>query len=260
MFRLSKVIKATNLVVTLPRLIEWEQKCGEKEKRGPELELPDPEAFNAEAAEAIIAETEEMVHQLLNEARVQAEKIISDAKAEAQAILREAREKIDGLKKEAEKTGYEAGFAAGRQALAEEWEKFNAFKESERAALEEERRRLIQQAEPELIQLAVNIARQIIHAELKLAPDQIASIARATLAKALADGDVTLKVHSSDYEYIGDLLEKNGQNRAVVRVEIDNSIENGGCLAETPYGVVDGTVEGQLQAALSDLLEVSQGG
>ncbi|MDH7576765.1 MAG: FliH/SctL family protein [Bacillota bacterium] len=261
MSKTSKVIKATHLVITLPRLIEFQQKYREEVRKSDlEHEVPDDEPFDSETAQAIVAETEEMVQQLLCEARIQAKKIISDARAEAQALLQEAREEIDAFKKEAEKAGFEAGFAAGKQALEEEWKKFNAFKASEETALEERRRRLIQQTEQELVELAVNIARQIIHAELRLAPEQIAAIAKATLAKALECGEVTLRVHSGDYEHVGDVLEKNGQNGKIVKVEVDNSLQNGGCLAETPYGIVDGTVEGQLQAVAYDLLEVSQGG
>ncbi len=261
MSKLSKVIKANHFVISFPRLVECRRNFPEKAKKSDlEPAPPDSLSFDSETAQAIVAETEELVQRLLNEARVHAEKIISDAKAKAQTILQEADEKIEALKKETEKTGYEAGFTAGQQALAEEWEKFYAERDSERAAIKEERNRLIQQIEPELIELAVNIARQIIHAELHLAPEQIGAIAKAALAQVRDCGEVTLKIRSNDYEYVGELLKKEGQNGPTVKVEVENSLPNGGCIVETPYGMIDGTVEGQLDAVAHELLEVNQGG
>lgn len=255
---MSRIIKATRLVFTFPKLIEYQCEYQDEENSSGELKGQDFESFDSQEAQAIIAETEEMVQQLLNEAKVQAEKIITEAKAEAQAILREGWEKVEVLHKEAEKAGFEAGYAAGQQALADEWEKFHAEVATSKLALEEERLHLIERVEAELIHLAVNIARKIIHAELDLSPKKISAIAKATLDQALEGRKVTLKVHSSDYNYIVDFLEKNGQEGKGVKVEVDNTIASRGCIVETSFGIVDGTVEGQIREVTHDLFEVSQ--
>gem|GEM_PF-993577 len=249
---MSKVIKATHLVMSLPRTIKYlnniqktELNQGNDEDKSKDL---DPDE-----AKAILAETEVMVSRLLNEARVKAEAIINDAREQASKIVEEGRTELEHLKQESKRVGYEEGFAAGQQALAKEREELLSEVAASRAALDEERRNLIKEMEPKLLQLAIYMARQIIHAELRLAPDQIRNIVRATLDKALETGDVILKVHSSDYDEIVDMLEETKQRK--VQVEVDNSIQRG-CVAETRYGIVDGTVDGQLKEVAHELLEV----
>lgn len=249
---MSKVIKATSLVVSLPRTIsylnnipgrELEQDSGEGKKCG----------LDAADAREILAETEVMVSSLLNEARSKAETIISDARREADRLVEAGRAELERLKRESERAGYEEGFAAGQQALAGEREELLREVAAARAALDEERRNLIKEMEPKLLQLAIYIARQIVHAELNLSPGQIRNLVRATLDKALETGDVILKVHPGDYDEIVAMLEEAGQRK--VQVEVDNSIQRG-CVAETPYGTVDGTVDGQLKEVAHELLEV----
>ncbi len=249
---MSKVIKATRLVMSLPRTISYlnntlgrdlEQDSGEGKECG----------LDAVDAREILAETEAMVSSLLKEAGAKAEEIINNAREQASKIVEEGRAELERLKQEAKRAGYEEGFAAGQNALAGEREELLREVAAARAALDEEKRNLIKEMEPKLLQLAIYIARQIVHAELKLYPGQIRNLIRATLDRALETGDVVLKVHPGDYEEVVAMLEEAGERK--VQVEVDNSIQRG-CVAETPYGMVDGTVDGQLKEVAHELLEV----
>ena len=63
---------------------------------------------------------------------------------------------------------------------------------------------MIRELEPAIIELSLQIARKIIHAELKLEPKQIASIAGAVLDKVMDSDNVTLKVSADDFAAVTD--------------------------------------------------------
>lgn len=249
---LSKVIKASCFSLSSPRVVRaWPERLMNKE------EDEDGEFLDPTEARRIVAETEEMVQHLLDEARERAEKVLSEARLEAERILQEAREKSRALQEEAREKGYQEGLQAARESLREERSKLEEEIASIKESLETEKKRIIQELEPELLELATVIARRVLHAELTIAPDQIAAIARAVLERAQGTGETVLKVNSGDYDAISGLLAGEAQKGGAVRVEVDNSLPRG-CLAETPFGIVDGTVEGQLQEVIGDLQEVSR--
>jgi len=241
-----KVIKADHLNMRPPRVIDFPS---------PTLQS-NSEVENDNDNQDIVAETELKAQQLLDSARREAEEIIAQAKAEADKLLKDTQERINELKKEAEKAGYEAGFEAGQAQWEEAQEQLRQEIVRQKEVLIEERNKMLKQLEPDIIQLAVTIARSVIHAELYLAPEQINSIARAVLDRAQGEERQVLKVSSEDYEGITSFLEEDATNG---RLEIvcDNSVKRG-CKAETQFGEVDGTIEGQLQEVIYDLQEVSR--
>ncbi len=240
-----KVIKADHLNMHPPRLIDFPS---QKIQSKTEVEKDNKD---------IIAEIELKAQQLLNDARREAEVIVSQAKAEADKLIKDTQENINELKREAEKAGYEAGFQAGQAHWEEAQEQLRQEIARQKELLIEERNKMLKQLEPEIIQLAVTIARSVIHAELYLAPEQINSIARAVLDRAQGEGKQILKVSSEDYDEITSLLEEDTANRTKLEISCDTSLKRG-CKVETPFGEVDGTIEGQLQEVIYDLQEVSR--
>ena len=97
----------------------------------------------------------------------------------------------------------------------EAWEQLRQEIASQKEILIEERNKMLKQLEPEIIQLAVTIARSVIHAELCLAPEQINSIARAVLDRAQGEGKQILKVSSEDYDEITSLL---GEDLSLIHI------------------------------------------
>lgn len=244
---LFRVIKADYLYLSPPRVIV-----------SPKKDKKDKDKNNGHhQTEVIIAETELMDQQLLNEAREKAEKIISDAQMEAEMIIDNAQKKVCELEQRAQQEGYESGFLSGKNELAGERERLYAEINRQKESLIKERNVLIDQLEPEIIQLAVIIAKCIIHTELKIAPEQIKSIAKAVLDKAQGDGELILKVSSQDYDAISSLIEKDAALETQIKVEADNA-QTMGCRLETPFGEIDASIDGQLQEVAYELLEVSK--
>jgi flagellar assembly protein FliH len=238
---LYKVIKADYLNMYPPRVIEFpKQKINSVDT--------DVEVENT-------AEKELISQQLLNDSRRKAEEIISQARLQADQLLKEAHEKVESLQRDAEKAGYEKGYQTGKAVWEDAQEQLHREIAIQKESLVEERKKLLKKLEPEIIQLAVSIARSVIHAELYLSPNQINSIARAVLDKARGDGLHVLKVSPQDYDEITSLIEDESTESTRLEVKCDNSLM--GCCAETPYGEVEGSIDDQLEEVICELREVS---
>jgi flagellar assembly protein FliH len=107
---------------------------------------------------------------------------------------------VDNIEREAYEKGFEvgekAGFAMGEQkamVLVEKLE--NIIKEL--TTLEE---KLIRELEPQLVELAVSIARKIILKELTFNPDEIVEITKEALMRLERAGQITIKINPSLYD------------------------------------------------------------
>jgi flagellar assembly protein FliH len=245
----AKILKADSIIVSVSR-------------SGPSAKNDNPDLdrqaapLDGKESQAIIAEAKLTIYKLLNDAKRQGEEFIAQAKEQANQILEQAAAEKDLVAESAYQTGYEAGQAA----LQSERDRLSAERTAQTQALEQERSRLIGELEPAIIELSQQIARKIIHAELKLAPEQIASIAGAVLAKVVQSDSVTLKVSADDYAVVTDSLADRTGSGARVRFRVDHDLKSGDCLAVTPHGTVDGTVEGQLTEIRHRLMEAAENG
>jgi len=107
---------------------------------------------------------------------------------------------IENIEREAYEKGSEAGekagFAMGEQkamVLVEKLE--NIIKEL--TTLEE---KLIRELEPQVVELAVSIARKIILKELTINPDEIVEITKEALMRLERAGQITIKINPSLYD------------------------------------------------------------
>lgn len=274
---MSKLIKSTVLVESIPCL----------------LEPPDLDAFLADAilsdvtvaddcellettdslnenaaqqVELLLRQAEEESHRIVAEAERRSREILENAEQEAEQLSRKSREEADRilnaaseqavqLKNQAQRDGMAEGSAQGRQ----EWEE--RIMTAARLAVEIEDSRLerIAQSEPELLELAVAIARKIIGAELELDPSQQLALVRNALARMNGASNITIRIHPEDRELIDSHLP---QLREVftepkpIRIEEDPAIAPGDCYIDSERGSADARVQSQLDAIVNELLKV----
>jgi flagellar assembly protein FliH len=104
------------------------------------------------------------------------------------------------IEKEAYEKGFEAGekagFAMGENKALVLIEKL----ESVIRDLTEFRERLIKETEPELLELAVDIAKKIVLKELTINPDEIVNITKEAMMKLERTGQITIKINPSLYD------------------------------------------------------------
>lgn len=158
--------------------------------------------------------------------------------------LRSGRE--TGLR-EGQTQGREEGYAAGyAQGLEEGREASYAEAAALTAVLQGCTRAataLYDAVGPSLLQLAQDIARQVVRSELKLQPELIAAVVRELLeADATTRSAATVYLHPDDVAlataYAGEALAESGW-----RVTADPTLTRGGCRVQSAYGDIDATLQ-----------------
>ena len=148
------------------------------------------------------------------------------------------------LETEAYQKGYRLGEIAGREAAVKEME---ATMEKYADSFQEicgMKSTLYEQAEREVVKLAMEVAKKIVNREIQADPNIIQTLVRVALSRVAERTSVTVRLNPVDYKY---LMERNGGNGkdewCDVLLQSDNSIKRGGCLVETSCGDIDARME-----------------
>jgi flagellar assembly protein FliH len=108
------------------------------------------------------------------------------------------------------------------------------------------RPRLRQEAEQDMLRLALAVARRILRRELAVDPEALHGLALAALEKVSCEQIHRVRVHPSLAAQIGALLEKSMAHR-VIEIIPDAAREPGTLIFETERGSLDASVETQLE-------------
>jgi len=106
------------------------------------------------------------------------------------------------------------------------------------------RPRLREQAEEDLIRLAVAIARRVVRRELTVDPHTITGLVKAALEQLAAGETARLRVHPEHESIVRALVTEAG--RGVITVAGDASLARGSAIFETARGNLDASAETQL--------------
>jgi flagellar assembly protein FliH len=147
-----------------------------------------------------------------------------------------------------EKTAYENGYLQGEKAgmkIAEQ--KIEAvmrrYGES-MLELGKLRSALYLQVEREVVKLAVEVAKKIVHREIQVDKDIIQTLVRVALSHVAEKSAVTVHLSPQDYNHLlalrGELSQSEGRDISLLA---DKSIERGGCLIQTECGDIDARIE-----------------
>lgn len=177
---------------------------------------------------------------------------------------------LEAIHQEAYQAGFEAGQAEGLQAGREAGhaEAYAAAREqfaAEIAAMASLRERLEQgvaaleaQVAPELLDLAVTCARQIVADHIAVDQDALLPSLRDALAELGRDlGQVRVRVHSRDLAVVQAFIQREGGDTRWQFVE-DSTVEPGGCLIDSSAFSLDLSLA-QRWRLLSESLGVAYG-
>jgi flagellar assembly protein FliH len=188
---------------------------------------------------------EPVVEMELPRAQSEATKILNQAKAEAEGIRNKAREE---------------GMVQGRgQGNKEAEQKVKEALETLNEAVKE-RKKIIKDAEAEILRLALKAAEQIIRSEVSLHRDVCLNIVSEAINRVSDREQVIVKVNREDAEYIKkykDRLAGIVDGVKSFSVLEDSGIEPGGCVIETNLGYVDARIGTKLAALEEALKKVS---
>jgi flagellar assembly protein FliH len=205
--------------------------------------------------EAIIAAAEE-------EAQEKANMIIEHAQTEAKRLIEQAKIYGETAKSEAYEEGFkigkEEGYKAGQEVFSDHMKKAgNLIKH-----ISDERNRVLEEVEPELAKLSLEIAKKIIGDEITTNPDVVISVVKQAMIKMRSRERVTIKVNPDDLKHA-----KEHRNVFAAMIEGmkemdivgDPRVEKGGCLIETNLGNTDARINTQLDAIILAFSNLEKG-
>ncbi|MHB9093033.1 MAG: FliH/SctL family protein [Eubacteriales bacterium] len=220
--------------------------------------VPNIEKIKEQAGE-ILRETEQMVKELIETARLESEKIIKSANEEATRTVSEGREKIKKIEDEAQQQGWQDGYEHGLRSAEQEY--FNKIEEAQNLVekAHKERQEVIVGSEDEIVQLAIAVARKVIGHELAANPDTIVDIVKRAIQKVTDREELTIRVNPDNLDCAINSQDEITQSvKGVRKLKIlsDPTVSLGGCVVESPNGTVDARMERQLSEIEQALMEV----
>lgn len=163
--------------------------------------------------------------------------------------------RLASLEREAFAKGYEQGERAGAEAGTKRAEAMLRRLAQTIEELADLRRTMIRQTERQMVQLSLAIAKRILRREVVLDRELTMTMARVALERLGDATAVTVRLNPADFEATfrrhDDLQTHTG---ARVSVVADAAISRGGCLVQSDFGYVDGSVDAQFQELARALL------
>lgn len=161
---------------------------------------------------------------------------------------------------QANKEGYEVGFAQGKEAsLAKYEEKINQANLIIKSA-QKDYYSVVEQSEQKIIDLAMYTAKKIINKELAHHENSFLPIVTKVMEEIKDQPSVIIYLHPNNYEIV--LKEKDELSEILdgdtkVEIYIDHQIKENGCLIKHSFGEIDASVDTQLDKIHDVLNEVS---
>ncbi len=272
---MSRVIKNTEMSISPPIVIDLFELTAIEAYGGNEtalvtddngmsrldMEQQELERVKKESS-SILAETEQMVMELLQKARDESRGIISNAQEEAEAIKAQAAEEAVQIRQRTLQEAYEEGLRKAHEEI--EADRQLAIQQS-KEILEEARQtkiKLFRSSETDMVRLVIAITKKIIAGELQTNPDLIVNVVQEAIDYLDRPENVTVYVNPRDMESVLEEMNKGGltdigTNAMKLELKSDDRISAGGCLLESDAGSVDAQLEIRTASVLNAVQEVT---
>ncbi len=199
----------------------------------------------------------------LLEARRQAEQIVQEARRQAEQIRSEAEEELRNAQRQGEEIeslaysiGYDQGKKDGEEIGRKQYQAVAMRLEKLLESINEGAEALLPQYESQMVEVAMEAARQIIDREIELSPEIVLDSIRAAMGLIVEGSAVHLHLNPADIDALEEKIREQFvmAGRHGLDIVNDPRVERGGCLIETEYGLIDATVRAKWQA-VSDTIK-----
>jgi flagellar assembly protein FliH len=167
-----------------------------------------------------------------------------------------ASEQVAQHEKEAHELGRREGEAEARAALEKELGRNREAMAEMVRAFARERESFYEKVEPEVVNLALNIARKILHREAQIDPLLLAGLVRVALEAIEFSTQVTVRVHPRLLPSWKDYFARQIDPRDLPELVEDPTLEAGRCVMETHLGKTELGWEVQLKEIERGLLDL----
>ena len=168
---------------------------------------------------------------------------LQQASEQAEAIINDAQNQAEGIRQGAIEQGHQEGYDAGYQEGMAAVESLKADIEAQREGLEKEYQMLVDELEPEMVDVLTQIYEHVLGIELRDDKGIILHLLKNTLSRIEPGNDLIVHVSSDDYDEVMD--EKEALNACITSpnttMEIieDPLLKENECMIESDSGVFD---------------------
>ena len=161
--------------------------------------------------------------------------------------------RLAALERDAFSKGFAQGERAGGEAAAQRAEAMLRRLTETLGELTTLRQQMIHETERQMVQLALAIARRVVHREVSIDQDLLIAMARVALERLGESAQVTVRLSPEDFEATAAVraTEWTGTHVTVVA---DARVGRGGCRVESEFGAMDAGVDGQIHEIARALL------
>lgn len=166
---------------------------------------------------------------------------------------------IDDIEREARLRGYEAGEKAGTESVSRE---AASLLDGLRCAVDGVRvlrEQIAREAEPQVVELAVAIARRIVMEELSASPERIVAIVKEAIRRIERAGPVTIKVHPDLYNLMAGVKAELADSRTEILFDVDPSVSPSGPVVMGTSEEVLTSVDDQIRTIVDDMRSARAG-
>ena len=158
-------------------------------------------------------------------------------------LVSRAQEESENIKKSAFEEGYRLGLEKASSDI-------DAFK-SQFAGFMNAKKEVFEYIAPDILEISVDIAKKIIKKELELEPQAlINTIVDVLKTVSKNEPKIIIRVHPQSVQFIKDTIPNITYQYGIdstINIVSDPSIENGGCIFQTNNGIVDASIDTQLE-------------
>jgi flagellar assembly protein FliH len=159
---------------------------------------------------------------------------------------------------EIEREAYQKAFAAGQQSGLEMAEKKTEIIAKRFALSLEEvgilREKLIKAAERDLVELAIEIAKKLVHREIQIDENIITTLVRVALERLAVKNGIKVTVNPLDAKILSAELQDLLGEEGTIDLKTNEDLRRGDCLVESEYGSIDARISQQFKEIEEGLL------
>jgi flagellar assembly protein FliH len=234
---LSRIFKSNYVKIGTPKQV--------KAVIPPVVKEQPPKTMEVHQAQSL----EEKANRIIDEAKEMYLRIIEEANFEAQEIIRAAQDERTSMHESAMEQGYSDGYNAGFNEGLNRAEGIIQQAAELKQQLDERSATMYREAEAEMLEIVLDIARKVIGQELTQNPEVIVSLIRQALAKTAFKDKLTIRVSEADYDYVNE-----NKNRIIMLTEginsldicCDKALQPGSCIVETGSGEINAGLQVQI--------------
>jgi flagellar biosynthesis/type III secretory pathway protein FliH len=149
------------------------------------------------------------------------------------------------------------GFAEGQRAAAAAAQQETAALAKKLAATLDDlmrvRNDMIRHTEKQMVQLALAVARRVVHREVSIDTNVLVTMMRVALERVSDAARVTVRLNPADHQAVAAAL-SDGATSGQVTLTADGRVPRGGCKVESDYGDIEAGVDAQIQEIARALL------